>query len=278
MRRSSPSTGRTRDLRHTRNRVRRLVLPLLAAEFNPRAVRALAALAGRLRDEDELLCESARARRLMLERDGALDVAVALEPPALGRRVVRAWLRRASATGCTPDTSTACSSCARRGDGGRVALPGGWRVLRERRRLVREGVPAPAHGGFRRPIAPGESVGDEAGGWRVTLSAPEAPGSPLPAGDAREAVFDADALAGGAVLRSRRPGDRLQLPGLGTRKLQDVLVDARVPRAARDDLPLFEVAGTIAWVAGVARSAVARVGPETRRVVRGRLEAGAARL
>lgn len=265
------------DLRHARNRVRRLVLPLLAAEFNPRAVRALAALAGRLRDEEELLCELARARRLMLERDGALDVAVTLEPPALGRRVVRAWLEAGVRHGVHAGHVDRVLRLAQPGRRGRVTLPGGWRVLREPGRLVREGEAAPALGGFRRPIAPGESVGDEAGRWRVTLSAPEAPGSPLPA-DAREALFDADALAGGAVLRSRRPGDRLQLPGLGTRKLQDVLVDARVPRAARDDLPLFEVAGTIAWVPGVARSAVARVGPETRRVVRGRFEAGDARL
>ena len=41
------------DLRHARNRVRRLVLPLLAAEFNPAIVRALAGLASRLRDEDD---------------------------------------------------------------------------------------------------------------------------------------------------------------------------------------------------------------------------------
>src|SRR5262249_17338922 len=55
------------DLRHARNRVRRLVLPLMAAEFNPGIVRGLAALAGRLRDEESILeaLAAERAARLV---------------------------------------------------------------------------------------------------------------------------------------------------------------------------------------------------------------------
>jgi tRNA(Ile)-lysidine synthase len=49
----------------------------------------------------------------------------------------------------------------------------------------------------------------------------------------------------------RRPGLRLRLAG-GTRKLQDVLVDARVPRHLRDDLALVFVGDRLAWVPGVA--------------------------
>ncbi len=262
------------DLRHVRNRVRRLVVPLLAAEFNPRLVRALGGLAGRLRDEDDLLRALARARRVALERDGALDVAVALEPPALGRRVIRAWLEAGVRRGVYAGHVDRVLALAAPGRRGSVGLPGGWRVVRTGGHLARERDPVPARSAFRRPIMPGGSVEDEMGRWRVTLSAPEAAsaGRRLPA-DAWEAVFDADALVAGAVLRSRRPGDRVQLPGIGTRKLQDVLVDAKVPRLTRDHLPLFELAGVIAWVPGVARAAVARVGPATRQVVRGRFEA-----
>src|SRR5262249_58249416 len=75
---------RNADLRHARNRVRRLVLPLMAAEFNPGIVRGLAALAGRLRDEESIL-EALAAERAALLVDGArLDVAVGEEPAALG--------------------------------------------------------------------------------------------------------------------------------------------------------------------------------------------------
>ncbi|HEX6200317.1 MAG TPA: tRNA lysidine(34) synthetase TilS, partial [Thermoanaerobaculia bacterium] len=54
------------------------------------------------------------------------------------------------------------------------------------------------------------------------------------------------------VVRSRRPGDRLRPLGApGTRKLKDVLIDARVPRRERDRLPLLCVGERIAWVPGV---------------------------
>src|SRR6185295_14902510 len=80
------------DLRFVRTRVRRLLVPLLEAEFNPRLTSALAALAARLRDEDDFLAEAAGARSAVLVRDGDLRVAVAAEPPALARRIVRRWL------------------------------------------------------------------------------------------------------------------------------------------------------------------------------------------
>jgi tRNA(Ile)-lysidine synthase len=52
-------------------------------------------------------------------------------------------------------------------------------------------------------------------------------------------------------VRGRRPGDRVQSGG-HARKLQDVLVDAKVPREARDGLPVAcDRAGVAFWVAGV---------------------------
>lgn len=54
-------------------------------------------------------------------------------------------------------------------------------------------------------------------------------------------------LPPGWTLRTRRPGDRLRLPG-GTRKLSDVLTDAKVPREDRDRVPLLAVGGEVQWV------------------------------
>lgn len=42
------------------------------------------------------------------------------------------------------------------------------------------------------------------------------------------------------------------LPGGRLRKLQDILVDAKVPRHLRDSLPLVFADGELAWVPGVA--------------------------
>src|SRR2546429_2441598 len=51
----------------------------------------------------------------------------------------------------------------------------------------------------------------------------------------------------------RRPGLRMRPVGApGTRKLQDILTDARVPRHLRDGLPLVFADGRLAWVPGIA--------------------------
>lgn len=51
----------------------------------------------------------------------------------------------------------------------------------------------------------------------------------------------------------RRPGLRMRPLGApGSRKLQDVLTDAKVPRHLRDRLPLVFADGRLAWVPGIA--------------------------
>jgi tRNA(Ile)-lysidine synthase len=259
------------DLRHARNRVRRLVLPLLAAEFNPAIVRALAGLASRLRDEDALLDALTAERATALLDGDALRVAVAAEPPALGRRVVRRWLEQGTARGVTAEQVERVLALARGTRRGVVALPGPARALREGGHLVRRPGRTPAPRSFCVAVEPGGSAA--ATGWRLTLSPPgPRAGEETAAPRGAQTLFDAEALRGGLLVRSRRPGDRIHLPGVGTRKLQDVLVDARVPREARDALPLVVVGGEIVWVPGVARATGAAVGPQTRLVVRGIFE------
>ena len=51
----------------------------------------------------------------------------------------------------------------------------------------------------------------------------------------------------------RRPGLRMRpVGGRGTRKLQDIFVDARVPREERDNWPLVFAGERLAWVPGLA--------------------------
>ena len=52
------------------------------------------------------------------------------------------------------------------------------------------------------------------------------------------------------VVRSRRPGDRLVLPGgRGRKKVQDLFVDAKVPRPVRDNIPVVATSdGRIVWI------------------------------
>lgn len=69
------------------------------------------------------------------------------------------------------------------------------------------------------------------------------------------AVFDRDALQefGPLVWRARQQGDYLKPMGMRGRKtLQDIMVDAKIPRGQRDHIPLLAVENTheILWIPG----------------------------
>jgi tRNA(Ile)-lysidine synthase len=63
----------------------------------------------------------------------------------------------------------------------------------------------------------------------------------------------AAALGAAATVRAWRAGDRIRPLGLGgTKTLQDLFTDRKIPRSLRHTLPVVEVGGQVAWVAGVA--------------------------
>ncbi len=65
------------------------------------------------------------------------------------------------------------------------------------------------------------------------------------------ALFDAEKVGFPLVLRYRKPGDRLLIPGVGRKKLQDFFVDAKVPRSERKRTPLLvNSKGEILWIVG----------------------------
>jgi len=62
-----------------------------------------------------------------------------------------------------------------------------------------------------------------------------------------------EALGGDITVRVWDEGDRMRPVGLGgTKTLQDLFTDRKVPRALRHTLPVLESNGEIVWVAGVA--------------------------
>jgi len=64
---------------------------------------------------------------------------------------------------------------------------------------------------------------------------------------------DADEIVGALQLRGRRPGDRIAPPGLsGSKKLQDLFVDRKIPRGWRQYWPIVVDSKGIVWVPGLA--------------------------
>ncbi len=79
------------------------------------------------------------------------------------------------------------------------------------------------------------------------------------------AHVDAATLAPPLEVCPRRPGDRVQPLGFAhEKKLQDILVDAHVPRHLRDTLPIVRDQRGIVWIPGVTVAHSRRVTPQTR--------------
>ncbi|MFO0726762.1 MAG: tRNA lysidine(34) synthetase TilS [Myxococcota bacterium] len=116
------------------------------------------------------------------------------------------------------------------------------------------------------PLVP--QVGAEVDRIEHTLEMTRAPwsGGEVPR-DRQTAVFDAAELPS-LIVRGASPGDRVRPFGLGgSKKLQDVLVDAKVPRAERTWVRVVAAPdGEILWVPGLVRSARAPVTASTREV------------
>jgi tRNA(Ile)-lysidine synthase len=222
-----------------------------------------------LRDEEDFLAELATEAGGRLVAAEALSTSVAAEPPAIARRVVAAWLAR-HGTVAARHIERVLALAAGRARGS-VAVPGPGRVVREGDRLVRRPGRGPVTTPFAAPIAPGDTVVGPGGGWRLLLLAPR-PRGEVGVPTASRALFDADRLPASLMVRSPAAGDRVRVAGVGTRKLQDILVDAKVPREARSRVPVLVADGEVLWVAGLARGTGAAIGPATTRIVEGRLE------
>lgn len=261
------------DPRIPRNLLRLEVVPLLE-RVNPRAAQALARLAATAGGAQDFLDAALDAEGLSLA--AAVEGAVALDRerlrelhPALRALAVRRACAEAGGTVTLDAVHVEAVLRLAEGPAGREApLPGG--VLAEARHdaLVFHPpgapTPSPFAGEHGLPV-PGVTA---VGGWRVETQLVPVPESlewtPF------TAHLDADALGGELCLRARLPGDRFQPLGMaeGSRKLQDFLVDAHVPRRERDAVPLLASPRGVAWVVGLAVAHWARVTPETRRALR----------
>jgi tRNA(Ile)-lysidine synthase len=242
-----------------RNRVRHEVLPLIEERLNPAVRKTLCRTAEIFAEEDAWLDELAakalddcRDDKGLLRRE-ALD----LLRPALARRVVRSWLVREGVAAEIVDFNSVerIRELARQAAGSReVTLQGPWRVVRRYGYLAVEGTSrtrAPFRVGLNVPgetLLPGQ-------GLRVVVSRES--GVVREAGDEPGRLPASASLSCHAVgrrrlyLRSLQPGDRMQPYGMkGSRKLQDIFVDAKVPADERGSIPILECGGKVAWVPG----------------------------
>jgi tRNA(Ile)-lysidine synthase len=243
--REDPSNA---DRRFARARVRHDVLDALR-ELSPAAERTIAETARQLRDEADVLDVVVADALKELGGGPAISLSALLEqPPAVSRLVLRALAERAA-------------GASEGGGGARSSRPLSRREADEILALGGSGTKSLDLGGGLRAVA-------EYGTLRFTresdAAAPEAVRLSVP-GRARFGDWEVEARAGGPgdvtvsdigpelTVRAWRDGDRMRPVGLGgSKSLQDLFTDRKVPRALRRTLPVVESEGEIVWVAGVA--------------------------
>jgi tRNA(Ile)-lysidine synthase len=236
------------DERFARNRIRHRVLPLLGDD----GVLELAQLAEATREAKAR--HDAAIDRLVaaVVRRPAPGTVLRLDRPALAAlpaHLREGVLRRLlESLGMEPSTRLVRDLSVKLVPvpGARLSLPGGLTAWAEADELLAgRAVPPP-------PAAPVAVPGTtRLPDWGIEIVTEVLAPPASPRTGPWEALLDGGAARLALAVRSRLPGDRFRPLGApGVRKLQDVLVDRKVPRAARDRVPLLTAGGRLVWVAG----------------------------
>jgi tRNA(Ile)-lysidine synthase len=241
-----------RDLRFTRNRIRHTVMPQLADEVqaiaaagsqSEAAAQALAAEVDRLAS---IVGPWASADGVTLDRNRLLEL-----PERIRRRLLRRALNDLALQPSARLVRDIDEKVA--GNGKSIAVSGDLaaHIVGRHMRIERSPVASVDLPDVRVTV-PGRTVSAE---WGLVVEA-ELVDLVSPADVSHDSVdkalLDAEAIDHDLVLRRRQEGDRLQPLGMkGTKKLQDLFVDLKIPRNERDGVPIFTSRGAIVWVAPI---------------------------
>lgn len=251
---------------YSRNRLRLRVLPELAA-LNPGLLPALARTMEHLQDDQQYLTQQAAALRARAARGERLDAALlAAAPPALRRRVLLALLEEADAAVDSRKVAL-CEDCCVAGSGAvtlhpglRFAVGGGLAGLERA-----EALPPPSAELL--PVAPGGSYRLSGKNIQITLLGREQyEHFAKSAKNGLKNQLDYDKIKGKVILRTRRPGDAIALPGRGgTKTLKKLLNEARVPLPQRGRLLLLCDEQGPCWLEGFGPAVRVQAGAYTQR-------------
>ena len=251
------------DTAYARNKLRHQVIPLLG-ELNPALISRLSDTVGYLRaDNDYLTAQAMAAVRgaeptvtggLVLPAD-----AIARSPDPIAVRAVSALLGRLGEHQYRSAHLLSVVDLARSGHpSGSVDLPHGITARRAYGLLVLE--PTAAESGWT-PVTlnvPGETPLPQLG-WKLVCRPAQAPAEPPT--DPFVCYLDPSALDGPLIVRSRETGDGITLPGRPHKSVKKLLIDAKVPRADRERLPVVAGRRGPVWLGGFGPDATRLAAP-----------------
>ncbi len=244
------------SLSFLRNRVRLELLPVLRS-YNPSIDEALLRLADIAGDDISFIEKQASLlwKELAREEDEAiyLDInkTVAL-PRAIQRQAFRKAIKqlRGNLKDVEADHIEAMMDFLSKPAGKKLCLPDSLTLSTEYGRLIlasaqASNCPLPPLKGVSNINIPGET---DLPGWRIRADIRQ---EMVGEDNGLVASFDSNKVGRKLTVRQRRPGDRFQPLGMSqTKKLQDFMVDSRIPGSWRDRVPLICSPKQILWVVG----------------------------
>lgn len=253
------------ELSIPRNRVRHELLPVIE-RIAPGGVHALARAAFHAADDENFLSAAATdaARSVVLSTDGSIDRDRLLAlPTAIRRRVIRDALERAAPDHAGAITAAHLEAVARLAGRRRGHLDLAGAAVEVEDGLVRF-LSAAESALERAPVAafeyvlpfPGEIAVPEANFVIRAGLRDQSRGGGVETNRGRatlEVAVDAGKVNWPLTVRNRRPGDAIKpLGGRGRKKVQDLLVDMKMPRDDRDRVAVVvDAGGQLVWVVGV---------------------------
>ncbi|OPY91867.1 MAG: tRNA(Ile)-lysidine synthase [Syntrophaceae bacterium PtaU1.Bin231] len=270
-----------RSDRFVRNRLRASLVPEMR-RFNPRLDATLVRTAEILRSEDEYLqaIVEDRLREWGVPRETEVigvpvDVLQSLHP-ALGNRVLKELLERMTPEGTGigyAHVLAVAEMISRSEPAGEVALPNGVVARRDPAKglLVLEKSGQGRGGGtsaspFELSVEPPATVAVDVIGAELRFSWADRGGMDFSVEG--RVYMDNERITYPLVVRSRRAGDRFQPFGMsGHKKLKDFLIDIKLPRRRRDEMPLVADRESVLWVPPWRLSERVRITGATRRIL-----------
>lgn len=226
------------DPAYTRNRVRHQLLPLLE-QLNPQAAAHIAAAARRLREDEEELSRQAAlaaAQALDVPEGIAVNVQALRElPRPIALRACAQLLDRAGLGGEAVHLEQLLTLARGDDPSARLDVPGGS-ARRQYDLLVFSAAPPPP------PPAPKELAEGENrwGDWTIRCIRAECPGK------AYVGPQEFYLKPGRYLIRPRREGDAITLGPRPEKSLKRLMIDARVPAALRERIPVLSLGGRVA--------------------------------
>jgi tRNA(Ile)-lysidine synthase len=255
-----------------RNWIRSELIPKIQERVDNSLAARLSQQAQLLRDEDVFLESFARGRfDAIHDPKGLGRQALLREPRALQRRILRLWIEQARGhlRGIDFVHTDALLRLIEEGPvQGRLAIPGGWELVREYESLKLE---KPSRGlkkiCYDYPFEIGTTLCIHEAGIEFRSERISRSQISLKA-DLMEAIFDVSYLTGPLRVRNFRHGDRFQPLGMtGHKKIKDLFIENRVPQSIRAKWPLLAMGEEILWIPGYGRSEAGRVAESTGSVI-----------